>query len=237
MVNDTGKTTVPPVVTVDGPSGTGKGTITQILAERLGWNMLDSGALYRVLALAVKSHDIDFDDINSITKLAQYLDVEFRPGEKMQANIFLEGQEVSDTIRTEDMGNCASIVAAIPSVREALLTRQLAFRQSPGLIADGRDMGTVVFPQAILKIYLTAHPEERAKRRYKQLKEKGINVNIPALSREIAERDERDASRTTAPLKPADDAVVIDTSDMGIGEVVEQIEQLLANSKLNLVRQ
>jgi len=232
MVNDSSKTTAPPVVTVDGPSGTGKGTITQILAEKLGWNMLDSGALYRVLALAVKSHAIDFNDIPSITKLAQYLNVEFKPGEKMQANIFLEGQEVSDTIRTEEMGNCASIVAAIPSVREALLTRQLAFRQLPGLIADGRDMGTVVFPQAILKIYLTARPEERAKRRYKQLKEKGINVNIPALSREIAERDERDASRPVAPLKPADDAVVIDTSEMGIDEVVEQIEQLLANGKL-----
>lgn len=227
MVIDTRETIAPPVVTIDGPSGTGKGTITQILAENLSWNMLDSGALYRVLALAVKSHSIDFKDNNSITKLAQFLDVEFKPGERMQANIFLEGQEVSDTIRTEEMGNCASLVAAIPSVREALMTRQLAFRQSPGLVADGRDMGTVVFPQAILKIYLTADPEERAKRRYKQLKEKGINVNIPALSREIAERDERDATRAIAPLKPAVDAVVIDTSAMKIDEVVKQIEQLL----------
>ena len=232
MVSDDKTNNPPPVVTVDGPSGTGKGTITQILAEKLGWHILDSGALYRVLALAVKSHAIDLDDETSITAMAQYLDVEFRPGEKMHANIFLEGQEVSDTIRTEEIGNCASIIAAIPSVREALLTRQLAFRQAPGLIADGRDMGTVVFPQAKIKIYLTASPEERAKRRYKQLKEKGINVNIPALSREIAQRDERDASRTIAPLKPADDAIIIDTSDMGIDEVVEQIEQLLVSNEL-----
>ncbi len=216
-----------PVVTIDGPSGTGKGTVAQIMADELGWHLLDSGALYRLLALSALSHHIDFKDINTITDMARNLDVEFRPGDNIHADIFLEGQEVSAQIRTEEMGNNASIVAVIPSVREALFDRQLAFRQLPGLVADGRDMGTVIFPDADLKIYLTASAQKRAERRYKQLKEKGLSVNITDLSREIAERDERDASRTVAPLKPAHDAIVIDTSDMTIDEVMGQVNHWL----------
>jgi cytidylate kinase len=218
-----------PVVTIDGPSGTGKGTIARIIADRLAWHLLDSGALYRLLALAVISHTVDFEDINTITTMAEHLDCEFKPSGdmNMDTDIFLEGEEVSKAIRTEEMGNYASIVAAIPSVREALKSRQRAFRQQSGLVADGRDMGTVIFPDASLKIYLTASAEERAKRRYKQLKEKGLNVNIPALSREIAERDNRDTSRAVAPLKPAEDAVIIDTSAMTIDEVAQQISSLL----------
>jgi len=216
-----------PVVTIDGPSGTGKGTIAQIMADGLGWHLLDSGALYRLLALSAISHHIDLNDINSVTALARALDVEFRPGDNINADIFLDGKEVSAQIRTEEMGNNASIVAVIPSVREALFERQLAFRQPPGLIADGRDMGTVIFPDADLKIYLTASAKKRAERRHKQLKEKGLSVNIADLSREIAERDERDASRTVAPLKPADDAIVIDTSEMTVDEVMQQVNHLL----------
>ncbi len=229
MIDNTHADAPVAVVTIDGPSGTGKGTIARIIADRLGWHLLDSGALYRVLALAVISHAVDFEDINSITTMAEHLDVEFKPSGdmNMETDIFLEGEEVSKSIRTEEMGNYASIVATIPSVREALKSRQRSFRQSPGLAADGRDMGTVIFPDADLKIYLTASAEERAKRRYKQLKEKGLNVNIPALSREIAERDNRDASRTVAPLKPAEDAEIIDTSDMTIDEVIQQIGLLL----------
>jgi len=215
------------VITIDGPSGTGKGTIAQLMAESLDWHLLDSGALYRLLALSSINHHIDFKDINGITDLAGSLDVEFRPGDNIHADIFLDGKEVSTQIRTEEMGNKASIVAAIPSVREALFERQLAFRQKPGLIADGRDMGTVIFPDAGLKIYLTASAQKRAERRYKQLKEKGLSVNIADLSREISERDERDASRAVAPLKPADDAIVIDTSDMSIEEVMKQVNHLL----------
>lgn len=216
-----------PVVTIDGPSGTGKGTIAQIMADGLGWHLLDSGALYRLLALSSIGHHIDLIDINSVTELARALDVEFRPGDNVNADIFLDGKEVSSQIRTEEMGNNASIVAQIPSVREALFKRQLAFRRPPGLIADGRDMGTVIFPDADLKIYLTASAQKRAERRHKQLKEKGLSVNIADLSREIAERDERDASRTVAPLKPADDAIVIDTSDMTVDEVMQQVNDLL----------
>jgi cytidylate kinase len=216
-----------PVITIDGPSGSGKGTISSLIASQLGWHMLDSGALYRLVALAAQSHSIPIDDEESLQTLAGHLDVEFRPAENEETRIFLEGEEVSSQIRTEECGNAASQVAAIPAVREALLDRQRAFQEAPGLIADGRDMGTVVFPDAPLKIFLTASAEERAKRRYKQLKEKGMSVNLAALSREIAERDERDASRPVAPLKPANDAVIVDTSDMSIDEVVQKIDVLI----------
>jgi len=218
-----------PVVTIDGPSGTGKGTISSLIAQKLGWPMLDSGALYRLMALAAQSHSIALDDVKSLATLAGHLDVQFTPNIQGGTDIFLEGEEVSDDIRTEEMGNLASKVAAIPEVRSALTARQHAFREAPGLVADGRDMGTVIFPDAELKIYLTASAEERAKRRYKQLKGKGLSVNLLDLSREISERDERDASRPVAPLKPADDAEIIETSDMGIDEVVQRVTCLLGD--------
>jgi len=217
----------PSVVTIDGPSGTGKGTISAIVAGKLGWNMLDSGALYRLTALAAINHAIDFNDKNKIAGIAETLDVAFVPDTNNQIRIVLEGQDVTNDIRTETAGNNASIIAAIPEVRQALVNRQHAFLHSPGLVADGRDMGTVIFPNAPLKIFLTASAEERASRRLKQLKEKGINVNIDSLSREISERDERDSSRTVAPLKPADDAEILDTSDLTIDEVVESVFVLL----------
>jgi len=218
-----------PVVTIDGPSGTGKGTISSLIAQKLGWPMLDSGALYRLVALAAQSHSIALDDVKSLATLAGHLDVQFTPNSQGEIDIFLEGEEVSDDIRTEEMGNLASKVAAIPEVRSALTARQHAFREAPGLVADGRDMGTVIFPDAELKIYLTASAEERAKRRYKQLKGKGLSVNLLDLSREISERDERDASRPVAPLIPADDAEIIETSDMGIDEVVQRVTCLLGD--------
>lgn len=218
-----------PVITIDGPSGSGKGTISALIARGLGWHMLDSGALYRLVALAAKTHAISLEDTGSLATLARHLDVEFRARGNNETGIFLEGEEVSAEIRTEEAGNAASRVAAIPEVRQALLERQRAFLEAPGLIADGRDMGTVVFPSAPLKIYLTASPEERAKRRYKQLKEKGMSVNLSALSREIAERDERDASRPVAPLRPAEDAVIVDTSELSIEEVVQKITTLIRN--------
>jgi len=228
MTSKTQSSQAVPVITIDGPSGTGKGTIAQLLARELHWHLLDSGALYRLLALAATQQDIDFNDINSLTKLAEALPVSFQSSDDNELAIYLSGTEVSALIRTEDMGNKASQVAAVPSVREALKARQLAFREYPGLVADGRDMGTVIFPDAPLKIYLTASPETRAERRLKQLKQKGLSVNIADLSRDIAERDARDASRTVAPLKPAPDAHVIDTSEFSIEEVMERIRQHLA---------
>lgn len=221
-----------PVITIDGPSGTGKGTIALLLAQELQWHFLDSGALYRLLALAATRQHIDFKDIKALTQLAENLPVTFRNNQNNDVAIDLSGEEVSALIRTEEMGNKASQVAAIPSVREALKARQLAFREPPGLIADGRDMGTVIFPDATLKIYLTASAETRAERRLKQLKQKGLSVNIADLSRDISERDARDASRTVAPLKPATDAHVIDTSDLSIDEVMKKIRQLLAQHSI-----
>ncbi len=216
-----------PVVTIDGPSGTGKGTIARIVADRLGWNLLDSGALYRLLALAAQTRSIALDNVSELVKLAPGLDVQFMPTKNGETEIFLDGEEVSPSIRTEEAGNNASKVAALGEVRAALVDRQHAFRVRPGLVADGRDMGTVIFPDACLKIYLTASAEERAKRRHKQLKEKGLNVNLLDLSREISERDDRDASRKVAPLKPATDAEIIDTSDIGVDEVVDRVNILL----------
>lgn len=213
-----------PVITIDGASGTGKGAVGQLLAKRLDWKLLDSGALYRVLALAAQKHGVSLDNERALQVLAEHLDVQFLADEtSAPPHIMLEGQDVTETIRTEKMGNAASKVGALPEVRIALLSRQRAFREPPGLVTDGRDMGTVVFPDAEIKIFLTASPEERAERRYKQLKEKGINVNLSALIEELRERDKRDQERAVAPLRPAEDAVVIDTDHLTIEQVVQQI--------------
>jgi len=216
-----------PVVTIDGPSGTGKGTISRMVADRLGWHMLDSGALYRLVAQGALRHGFQLDNETLLADYALNLDVQFLTDSTTGEPIVqLENTDVTDDIRTEVAGNNASKVAALPAVREALLERQRAFRQLPGLVADGRDMGTTIFPAAVLKIYLTASAEIRAERRHKQLKEKGINVSLPGLVKEIAERDERDSQRSVSPLKPAQDAVVIDTSDMGIEAVFKRVELL-----------
>lgn len=212
-----------PVIAIDGASGTGKGTISQILATRLGWKFLDSGALYRVLALAAQKHSVALDNEKALEVLAEHLDVQFIAQASEPPMIILEGENVTEIIRTEKIGNSASIVAALPAVRASLLSRQRAFREAPGLVADGRDMGTVVFPDAELKIFLTASPEERALRRYNQLKERGISVTLSDLIKELRERDRRDQERTVAPLKPAEDAIRIDTDRLTVDQVVERI--------------
>lgn len=213
-----------PVITIDGASGTGKGVVTQRIAKQLGWKLLDSGALYRVLALAAQKHDVSFDDAFKLTELALNLDVVFISAEIGQfPRITLEGQDVTQLIRDEAIGNAASKVGALPEVRTALLARQRAFREAPGLVTDGRDMGTVVFPDAILKIFLTASPEERASRRYNQLKDMGIHANLGDLVVGLRERDKRDRERAVAPLKPAADAFCVDTDHLTIEQVVECI--------------
>lgn len=212
-----------PVITVDGPSGVGKGTISHMLARRLGWHFLDSGALYRLTALAARRHHVALDDESAMAAVAAALDVEFLAKENAGIKVLLEKQDVSDEIRTEEAGNNASKVAALPAVRKALLQRQHNFARSPGLIADGRDMGTTVFPHADVKFFLTASAEVRAERRYKQLKEKGFDANLNNLIEEIEQRDERDRSRSASPLRPADDAITIDTSTKGIDEVFAEV--------------
>ena len=213
-----------PVITIDGPSASGKGTISSLVAQALGWQMLDSGALYRLVGYAAIKQSIALDDTASLERIARELDVRFIAGANGQETmICLNDENVTLAIRTEDSGKAASTVAALPEVRSALLDRQRAFQQLPGLVADGRDMGTVVFPAAALKIFLTASAEERAKRRHKQLMEKGISANLAQLFDEIAERDKRDSQRATAPLKPANDAVELDTTHMTIPEVVDRI--------------
>ncbi len=215
-----------PMITVDGPSGAGKGTLCMLLATKLGWNLLDSGAIYRVLALAALHHGVDLASEEALVPLAANLDVQFiAKGDLVQ--VVLEGEDVSPTLRTEEVGNAASKVAAFPRVREALLRRQRAFQELPGLIADGRDMGTVVFPDAKLKIFLDASSEERANRRMNQLQKKGLNVNFDRLLSEIQERDDRDRNRSVAPLRPADDAFVIDSTSLNIDEVLEQVLALV----------
>jgi cytidylate kinase len=213
-----------PVITIDGASGTGKGAVTHRLAKELGWHLLDSGVLYRVLALAAQNQGISLDDATALTVLAEQLDVQFRGDEGRETSrVLLSGQEVTDLIRTEQIGNAASKAGVLPTVRSALLGRQRAFRQPPGLITDGRDMGTVVFPDAELKFFLLASLEERASRRYNQLNAKGIHVNLSTLVEELGERDKRDQERAVAPLKPATDAILIDTDHLSLEQVVEHI--------------
>jgi cytidylate kinase len=207
-----------PVVAIDGPSASGKGTIAQAVARKLGFHYLDSGALYRLVALAAMKEATRLDDEAALARRAGSLNASFEGGE-----IFLFGQCVTDTIRSEDCSKGASRVAALPAVRAALLARQRAFRAPPGLVADGRDMGSVVFPDAILKVFLTASAEARAERRHKQLKEKGIDANIRTLLQELRERDERDSSRSTAPLRKALDARELDSTGLGIDDVVRQV--------------
>lgn len=218
-----------PVLTIDGPSGSGKGTIAQMIAHDLGWHYLDSGALYRVLAQAVLKTDVALSDEPAVAAIAQTLGVSFSV-ENQQLKVLLDGEDVSTVIRTEQAGNAASKVAALPMVRQALLERQRQFRQAPGLVTDGRDMGTVVFPDATYKVYLNASAEERAKRRHKQLKEKGIESNLADLIADISERDLRDSQRTVAPLKPAHDAVELDSTRLGINDVYERVRAICTDA-------
>ncbi|MDC9597430.1 (d)CMP kinase [Xenorhabdus anantnagensis] len=212
---------IAPVITVDGPSGAGKGTLCQALAEALNWQLLDSGAIYRVLALAAIHHQVDIQSEDALVPLAANLDVRFVPANG-KLRVILEGEDVSNEIRTETVGNTASQTATFPRVREALLRRQRAFRVAPGLIADGRDMGTVVFPDAPVKIFLDASAEERAHRRMLQLQENGFSVNFDRLLSEIQERDFRDRNRAVAPLVPAQDALILDSTSMSIEEVINK---------------
>ena len=211
-----------PILTIAGPSGAGKGTIARAIARRLGWHLLDSGALYRVTALAALRAGVPLDDQAALARLAERLNVEFAERDGRE-RVVLDGEDVTAALRTEHCGEAASKVAAQPAVRRALLARQRAFIAPPGLVADGRDMGTGVFPEALLKVFLTASAEERARRRHKQLSDKGISVSLRDLSREIAQRDERDASRPVAPLVPAQDARIIDSTHMTPEEVTERI--------------
>lgn len=213
-----------PVLTIDGPSGSGKGTISRLVAERLGWRLLDSGALYRAVGYAAGAAGLDLSDVDAVTRCAQATKIRFQPTtDGTETRVLVNGHDATDELRTETAGAAASAIASIPSVRQALVDLQLGFRKGPGLVADGRDMGTVIFPDAAYKVFLTASAAERAKRRYKQLKEKGLSVTLSGLQREIEARDARDASRTVAPLKPAADAVLVDTTGMPIADVVAKV--------------
>lgn len=220
-----------PVIAIDGPSGSGKGTISQILATKLGYHLLDSGALYRLTALSVIEQGIDPEDTQAVAQAALNLDVVFEPQADGEQLVLLNGEDVGVKLRLDETSAMASKIAAIPELREALLTRQRQFRQKPGLVADGRDMGTVVFTDADFKVFLTASPEIRAERRYKQLIEKGVDANISHLLKSIIDRDERDRTRTVAPLVPAEGAFVIDSSQLSIDEVVQQILDFIGFSE------
>ncbi len=215
----------PPVITIDGPSGSGKGTISQTLAEQLGWHYLDSGALYRLLAYAALQQSVALDDEDGLVALAGRLSESYQLPTRDKPHILLGGVDVGDALRTEDCAAAASKTAGLPLVRQALLAWQRHYRQPPGLVADGRDMGTVVFPDADLKLFLTARPEVRAERRYNQLKNKGINVNIESLIGEVKARDRRDESRKVSPLKPADGALLVDNSDLDEAETLDLVLQ------------
>ncbi|MEM8500878.1 MAG: (d)CMP kinase [Pseudomonadota bacterium] len=213
-----------PVITIDGPSGTGKGTLSQLLATKLQWHLLDSGAMYRVLALAALDSDIDLDDELQLAQLALELDINFTPDQNTGVpSIQLAGAEVSERIREHEISEASSRVAAHPPVRTALLDLQRAFRRAPGLVADGRDMGSTVFPMADLKVFLTASADARAQRRYKQLKTKEDGASLRALREDLAKRDQRDMTRTASPLRPADDALIIDSTEMSIEQVLERL--------------
>ena len=215
---------VVPVLTIDGPSGSGKGTISALVATHLGWRLLDSGALYRAIGYAAGMAGLDLSDVDAMTRCAQGTKIQFRAATDGGATrVIVNGHDATDELRTETAGAAASAIASMPSVREALVALQLGFRRNPGLVADGRDMGTVIFPDAAHKVFLTASAAERAKRRYKQLKAKGLSVTLGGLQREIEARDHRDASREVAPLKPAEDALLVDTTGMGIDEVVAKV--------------
>jgi cytidylate kinase len=218
-----------PVIAIDGPSGSGKGTIARRVAEALGYHLLDSGALYRLVALSARKSGVSLENGEKLAHLALELDVRFDSNEHGEEQIWLGDEDVTRQIRTEEAGAGASAVARIPAVREALLERQRAFQRPPGLVADGRDMGSHVFPNAGLKVFLTASPEERARRRYKQLKDKGLNVSLAALSRDIEGRDKRDSERSVAPLRPAEDARILDSSGQSIETVTKTVLDWVAN--------
>ena len=225
-----------PVLTIDGPSGSGKGTISRAVAERLGWHYLDSGALYRAVGLAAAWEVVDLSDPEAVAQCARRTDIRFETQGSGEPHVIVNGKDATRQLRTETAGAAASAIAAHPPVRAALVDLQKAFRRAPGLVADGRDMGTVIFPDAPYKVFLTASAEERAQRRYKQLKEKGVSVNLAGLLHEIAARDERDAGRAVAPLKPADDAVIVDSTGTPITEVIERVLSVLPE-KLRAPRQ